>query len=81
MEQFQYTKEDLEKRLKIIAPKGEKIEKCLEYALERLVEYHKKDLLVFLEDLSIKYLLYKQLTIFLYNFYILVLLLNHLANV
>ena len=40
MEQFQYTKEDLEKRLEIIAPKGEKIEKCLEYALERLVEYH-----------------------------------------
>lgn len=40
MELQQYTKEDLERRLAVIASKGEKIEKCLEYALDRLVEYH-----------------------------------------
>ena len=40
MELQQYTKEDLERRLSVIASKGEKIEKCLEYALARLVEYH-----------------------------------------
>lgn len=40
MELQQYTKEDLERRLSVIASKGEKIEKCLEYALARLIEYH-----------------------------------------
>lgn len=40
MELQQYTKEDLEKRLEIVTAKGEKIQKCLEYALARLVEYH-----------------------------------------
>jgi len=40
MEQFQYTKEDLEKRLDIATSKNEKISKCLEYAIDRLVEYH-----------------------------------------
>jgi hypothetical protein len=40
MEQFQYTKEDLEQRLNVTSVKGEKIEKCLEYAIARLVEYH-----------------------------------------
>ena len=40
MELLQYTKEDLERRLSVIASKGEKIEKCLEYALARLIEYH-----------------------------------------
>ena len=37
MEQFQYAKKDLEKRLNIVLTKGEKIEKCLAYALDRLV--------------------------------------------
>ena len=40
MEQYQYAKKDLEKRLNIVLTKGEKIEKCLVYALDRLVEYH-----------------------------------------
>ena len=40
MEQFQYAKKDLEKRLNIVLTKGEKIEKCLAYALDRLVEYY-----------------------------------------
>ena len=40
MELQQYTKEDLERRLSVIASKGEKIEKCLAYALDRLVEYY-----------------------------------------
>lgn len=40
MDQYQYNKEDLEKRLEIVKEKGEKIQKCLEYAIARLSEYH-----------------------------------------
>ena len=40
MDQYQYTKEDLERRLEVIQEKGEKIRKCLEYAMARLPEYH-----------------------------------------
>ena len=40
MDQYQYNKEDLERRLTIIQEKGEKIQKCLEYAIARLSEYH-----------------------------------------
>lgn len=39
-EQFQYTKDDLERRLSIINENGEKIKKCIEYAIEKLSYYH-----------------------------------------
>lgn len=38
--EYQYNKEDLQNRLDIVHAKGEKIQKCLEYAIARLGEYH-----------------------------------------
>lgn len=39
MEQFSYTKENLEKRLECIQENGKHIQKCLEYAIEKLSLY------------------------------------------
>lgn len=41
-EQYSYTKEDLEKRLACIQENGKHVQKCLEYAIEKLSVYHNK---------------------------------------
>lgn len=38
--QYNWNKDDLEKRKAIIEDKGERIRKCLEYAIAKLSEYH-----------------------------------------
>ena len=39
-QQYSYTKEDLEKRLKCVEENGNHIQKCLEYAIQKLTIYH-----------------------------------------
>lgn len=41
-EQYSYTKEDLENRLSCIKENGKHVQKCLEYAIEKLSVYHNK---------------------------------------
>lgn len=40
LNQYNWNLEDLERRRDVISQKGEKIQKCLEYAIARLSEYH-----------------------------------------
>ena len=40
MDQYQYNEDDLRRRLRVVKEKGPKIQKCLEYAIEKLGQYH-----------------------------------------